>query len=1061
MRKIKNIALVIMCVIVISLSLVFLANADSSCWIDEGKYDTAWLGDYDNTTSYKISNESQLAAFAKAAVEGKTFEGKSLLLEADINMSGNLWVTPYTADLSFLGTFDGNGYGIYGLITNGGSGAFLYSNHGVVKNLMLSISCAEVYSGGIAIDNKGSILNCAVMGNIGTEYSLNSGGICVTNYGSIDNSYSIADVKGTYTGGICYINYNYISNSLWLSSKIQAGMCYGNELVNSYCLDNSSDFLTRLSTVAGSAGYNSWTQDSSMIFGGFPVMSHNDYSVHVAGIIFDKKDVNMFVGDSIKITPTVYPDNATDKSLIWLSTNDSVAVVDADGNVTALKKGFATIRATTADGGMTANCFISVSDDRETVYSESISLNKVMYDIILGQNDQILYTIYPSNTTNKNVTFSVTDSTVATCDENGVITPIRAGSTVVSVKTGDGRSVASALIRVLEERYSNLWSGKIADSYAGGDGTKLNPYAIETPEQLAKLAYEVNSGNSYEGVYFIQKISIMLNDTTYIDWENKITHKNVWTPIGSTAKNPFKGVYDGGGYSINGVYINGTNDASGLFGYVVGGEIRNVNVKRSILKTSNDWSGGIVGFNAGYVFKCSFFGNVTSSKYTGGIVGYSSTRIDFCVNNGTVNGSTYVGGVVGYSDGIIVNSSNNGDVTGEEAAGGICGKSSSIIENCFNSGYVFGESKAGGIVGVTSFNVVNCYSENSGDGNEYLGQIAGYSDKILSSYYNSSYDCCGNLQNSAEFKLEYKGDGYYYSASNGKKLVDILNSYSGCIYSEWYFEWTEAMSTVSPTSNLKATKTANDPSSSVVLNGIGIRDNDYYEIDDISEEGLKALLSKINQSSMFNNTKAALTDFILAKNIGVSAQFENLGFIQHTQYRLTLPLDIGKIILDDGEINEYDIFGQILVVNVTNGEMYFYIPEFIQKTNEGLFMGSLKCIAHIVNGANVTNYGAYAQRFSFNYKDAQFSMSAMNTGEWAVMRIVENENMAPIETGSASITMPQDPQEPENKFSFDIIIKIGFCVIVAFGAVTVILVQRSRNNIRINKEKNKTENKQS
>lgn len=78
----------------------------------------------------------------------------------------------------------------------------------------------------------------------------------------------------------------------------------------------------------------------------------------VSGVALDKTSAELQVGKTLTLTATVTPDNATDKAVVWTSSNDAVATVDANGVVTAKAEGTATITATA--GGKTATCTVTV-----------------------------------------------------------------------------------------------------------------------------------------------------------------------------------------------------------------------------------------------------------------------------------------------------------------------------------------------------------------------------------------------------------------------------------------------------------------------------------------------------------------------------------------------------------------------------------------------------------------------------------------------------------------------------------------------------------------------------
>lgn len=104
--------------------------------------------------------------------------------------------------------------------------------------------------------------------------------------------------------------------------------------------------------------------DSNFESFGFAVVSANvKVRIPVTGATLDKATLtlNNSVNNTAKLTATVDPDNATNRNLIWKSSNESIATVDGDGNVTALKKGTATITVITEDGGFSASCLVTVN----------------------------------------------------------------------------------------------------------------------------------------------------------------------------------------------------------------------------------------------------------------------------------------------------------------------------------------------------------------------------------------------------------------------------------------------------------------------------------------------------------------------------------------------------------------------------------------------------------------------------------------------------------------------------------------------------------------------------
>lgn len=89
-------------------------------------------------------------------------------------------------------------------------------------------------------------------------------------------------------------------------------------------------------------------------------------SVSVTGVTLDRGAFSIAPGNSYQLTATVQPTSATNQSVSWSSSDESVATVTNDGTVTAVEEGTATITVTTAEGGYTATCTVTVEDGAET-----------------------------------------------------------------------------------------------------------------------------------------------------------------------------------------------------------------------------------------------------------------------------------------------------------------------------------------------------------------------------------------------------------------------------------------------------------------------------------------------------------------------------------------------------------------------------------------------------------------------------------------------------------------------------------------------------------------------
>ncbi len=151
------------------------------------------------------------------------------------------------------------------------------------------------------------------------------------------------------------------------------------------------------------------------------------------------------VGDTLMLSATVLPSNATNKTVRWSSSDESIAKVSSTGVVTAVGSGVAQITATTDDGKKTAECSVTVLRHVSgiTIDSSSVTVNR-------GQRIRLNATVEPADAFNKNIIWSYENEQIATVDEYGWLTGVSVGKTTVYATTVDGEFRASCLIKVNE-----------------------------------------------------------------------------------------------------------------------------------------------------------------------------------------------------------------------------------------------------------------------------------------------------------------------------------------------------------------------------------------------------------------------------------------------------------------------------------------------------------------------------------------------------------------------------------------------------------------------------------
>lgn len=175
-------------------------------------------------------------------------------------------------------------------------------------------------------------------------------------------------------------------------------------------------------------------------------LSRSVPTIAVTGVSIDCPSKEVELGTPITLKATVSPKDATNPAVVWSSSDPSVATV-VDGVVTPLKVGNTEIKAINEDSGISAKCSIQV-----VVKATGVTLTCLTKDLVEnGDPVSLDYSFTPENATNKNVTWTSSDPTIATVTD-GVVTPLKAGSTDITIKTDDGDYTAKCKVVVKEPR---------------------------------------------------------------------------------------------------------------------------------------------------------------------------------------------------------------------------------------------------------------------------------------------------------------------------------------------------------------------------------------------------------------------------------------------------------------------------------------------------------------------------------------------------------------------------------------------------------------------------------
>ena len=164
-----------------------------------------------------------------------------------------------------------------------------------------------------------------------------------------------------------------------------------------------------------------------------------------SGVSLSKTAASVYTGEAVKLYATVSPTGATNKAVTWSSSNKAVATVSSGGSVKGVKAGTAVITATTVDGGFKASCTVTVLQ-----HAVSVSINQKEISVAKGGKATVSATVLPSDTTNKDVSWSSSDTSVVTITSLGEITAHKTGTATITVTTVDGEKTATCNVTVFE-----------------------------------------------------------------------------------------------------------------------------------------------------------------------------------------------------------------------------------------------------------------------------------------------------------------------------------------------------------------------------------------------------------------------------------------------------------------------------------------------------------------------------------------------------------------------------------------------------------------------------------
>ncbi len=685
---------------------------------------------------YVIRNAIQLAAFAEAVDGGETYEGKYVVLGADIDLSGIENWNPIGAENGttniFQGSFDGKGYTISNLtietkVTSGDSYHGLFAVLGekaVIKNLNL-------VKANVSVENSSGKVRVGVLAGSTTKVTPAGHANIGTRIDSVSVTGSISAVSSAdqmaYAGGItgsgevgtaitnCWTDVNVTAIAKAVSNKnSMAGGIIGNS-GNYVVIANCATFGDVYAASPSSTNYGGMAGGIVGMMAGkqYNAYSTGDMTVGNGGSshtwvgVLDGQITSSGMSKDASGAYTVYPEAgafrlgnyyAADAALEMEVYTSNGSVLGETKTITpTVDRGFSSTM-TTLDKAMVSVAMTKAAM-AEPAFAETLNSN-------IKEINEVLKA------------YGITGIELREWElaEDGRVLP-----------TGD------------------VWtSGEVDTSiFASGDGSEESPYLIKTEDQLRAFAVSLSDKIDYAGKFVALGSDIAVSD-------------KAWTPIGGSSY-LFNGSFDGDGHTISGLTLGSAEKAYaldsenvyiGLFG-VLGPKsvVKNVKLADVAFYTSYEataYLGGIAGVMQGSTSKTSYTGAVIDGCSVAGTLSLTSAK-----------GNQFVGGIAGMQyKGAIINSSAqvsaSGVVTAGDLAevGGLVGLNNrGLVANCWSNSTVYGSgSRENGnegmavvsnLVACNAGALVNCYGSGNVTTKEhsiYAGMVSGWVTGIGRSY---------------------------------------------------------------------------------------------------------------------------------------------------------------------------------------------------------------------------------------------------------------------------------------------------------------------------------------
>ena len=177
--------------------------------------------------------------------------------------------------------------------------------------------------------------------------------------------------------------------------------------------------------------------------GGFTASCQIIVNIAVSNLILSEQTVTLEKGTNTTLIATISPSDSSNPNILWKSEDESIATVTNNGAVSAIKTGTTTITAITEDGGFTASCQIIVKVD-----VTGLEISETSLSLTKGLQKQLSVSFFPIDATNRDITWTSSDSNIVSVDGNGLVKALKVGKASIIVISESGSKEAKCDIEV-------------------------------------------------------------------------------------------------------------------------------------------------------------------------------------------------------------------------------------------------------------------------------------------------------------------------------------------------------------------------------------------------------------------------------------------------------------------------------------------------------------------------------------------------------------------------------------------------------------------------------------